>query len=127
MNWKSPRADEVEARAVGLKLDSIFAGASSYSKLVPVVLAACLIAPAIRTRDGSTPAVAVASEMSTDIGWCPAPREKPRSYRDYPAVIMVNGGLKEQSRPRSSYRGSFVSLAPSDMQLHIRGMANHFS
>src|ERR1700694_3633116 len=73
----SPRADEVDAPAVGLKLDSILAVASKYSKLVPVVLAACLIAPAIRTRDGSTPAVAVALEVSTDIGWCLAPRETP--------------------------------------------------
>src|SRR6202163_417806 len=77
MNWYSPRADEVEALAVGLKLDSIFAVASIYSKLVPVVLAACLIAPAIRAREGSTPAVAVAFEVSTDICWCPAPRETP--------------------------------------------------
>jgi hypothetical protein len=61
--------------AFGLKLDSILAVASMYSKLVPVVSAACLIAPAIRARDGSTPAVAVAFEVSTDICWCPAPRE----------------------------------------------------
>src|SRR6476620_5061589 len=75
MNWKSPRADEVEAAAVGLKLDSIFAVASRYSKLVPVVLAACLIAPATRVRDGSTLAAAVAFEMSTAMCWCPAPSE----------------------------------------------------
>src|SRR4051794_35231628 len=75
MNWNSPRADEVDARAVGLKLDSILAVASRYSKLVPVLPAACLIAPAIRTRDGSTPAAAVAFVVSTDMCGCPAPRE----------------------------------------------------
>src|SRR5450756_2490251 len=78
MNWNSPRADEVEAPAFGLKSDSIFAVASRYSKLVPVVLAACLIAPAIRARDESTPAVAVAFEGSTDI--CFGPRS-PRNDR----------------------------------------------
>src|SRR6202163_3328988 len=88
MNWYSPRADEVEALAFGLKLDSIFAVASKYSKLVPVVLAACLIAPAIRTRDGSTPAVAVALEVSTDIGWCPAPRETPAKHFERPIALM---------------------------------------
>src|ERR1700676_5506025 len=77
MNWNSPCADEVEAPAVGLKSDSILAVVSRYSKLVPVVLAACLIAPAMRTRDGSTPAAAVAFDVSTDICWCPAPRETP--------------------------------------------------
>src|ERR1700694_3383885 len=78
----SPRADEVDAPAVGLKLDSIFAVASRYSKLVPVVLAACLIAPAIRVRDGSTPAAAVAFNVSTDVFWCPALREtSARPYR----------------------------------------------
>jgi hypothetical protein len=55
------------ALAFGLKLDSIFAVASRYSKLVPVVLAACLMAPAIRARDGSMPAAAVAFEASTDM------------------------------------------------------------
>jgi hypothetical protein len=60
-----------------LKLDSIFAVASKYSKLIPVVLAACLIAPAIRIREGSTLAVAVAFEMSTDMMLVPVPRETP--------------------------------------------------
>ena len=32
-------------------------------------------APAIRAREGSIPAVAVAFEASTDMCWCPAPRE----------------------------------------------------
>src|SRR5580704_3175395 len=77
MNWNRPCADELEAPAVGLKSDSILAVVSRYSKLVPVVEAACLIAPAMRTRDGSAPAVAVALEVSTDICWCPAPRETP--------------------------------------------------
>ena len=58
MNWNSPRADEVEAAAFGLKLDSILAVVSRYSKLAPVVDAACLIEPAIFTREGSTPAAA---------------------------------------------------------------------
>src|SRR6478752_6268859 len=75
MNWNSPRADEVEADAFGLKLDSILAVVSRYSKLVPVVEAACLIEPAIFTRVGSTPAAAVAFIVSTDMCWCPAPRE----------------------------------------------------
>src|ERR1700688_4053733 len=77
MNWNSPRADEVDAPAVGLKLDSILAVASRYSKLVPVVLAACLMAPAIRTREGSTPAVAVALEVSTDMSGPRSPRNDP--------------------------------------------------
>src|SRR5450432_2259032 len=88
MNWYSPRADEVEALAVGLKLDSIFAVASMYSKLVPVVLAACLIAPAIRTREGSTPAVAVAFKASTDIFSGPrSPRNDPRPVRELPLTL----------------------------------------
>src|ERR1700733_11193388 len=106
MNWYSPCADEVEAPAVGLKSDSILAVASRYSKLVPVVFAACLIAPAIRARDGSTPAVAVAFEVSTAMCWCPAPREttvrpvrapflpKSRSCHRHTAATMVNGGLR---------------------------------
>src|SRR5436190_2647407 len=53
MNWKRPFADDVEAAAFGLKLDSILAVASRYSKLAPVLLAACLIEPAILRRDGS--------------------------------------------------------------------------
>src|ERR1700710_1775752 len=79
MNWNRPRADEVEALAVGLKLDSIFAVASRYSKLVPVVEAACLMAPAMRARDGSMPAAAVALEASTDMYWCPAPSRNDRA------------------------------------------------
>src|SRR3954447_4258846 len=67
MNWNSPRADEVPAAAFGLKFDSILAVASRYSKLAPVVEAACLIEPAIRARVGSTPAAAVAFVVSTDI------------------------------------------------------------
>src|SRR6202035_2892993 len=67
MNWNSPCAEEVEAPAVGLKSDSILAVVSRYSKLAPLVLAACLIAPAIRAREMSTPAVAVAFVVSTDI------------------------------------------------------------
>ena len=51
MNWKSPPADEVEALAFGLKSDSILAVVSRYWKLVPVVVAACLMAPAIRARE----------------------------------------------------------------------------
>jgi hypothetical protein len=62
--------------------------ASKYSKLVPVVLAACLIAPAIRTREGSTPAVAVALEVSTDMGWCPAPRETPAAHFERLKALM---------------------------------------
>jgi hypothetical protein len=41
----SPFADDVEACAVGLKLDSIFAVVSRYSKLMPVDCAAWRIAP----------------------------------------------------------------------------------
>src|SRR3954470_9137378 len=67
MNWNSPRADEVPATAFGLKFDSILAVASRYSKLAPVVDAACLIEPAIRARVGSTPSAAVAFIVSTDI------------------------------------------------------------
>jgi hypothetical protein len=48
---------------------------SRYSKLAPVLEAACLIEPAIFTRVGSTPAAAVAFIVSTDMYWCPAPRE----------------------------------------------------
>src|SRR3954465_12956514 len=56
MNWNSPRADEVPAAAFGLKFDSILAVVSRYSKLAPLVEAACLIEPAILARVGSTPA-----------------------------------------------------------------------
>src|ERR1700709_2408650 len=79
MNWNRPRADEVEAPAVGLKLDSIFAVASRYSKLVPVVPAACLMAPAMRARDGSMPAAEPALDASTDMCWCPAPSRNDRA------------------------------------------------
>src|ERR1700682_1600602 len=75
MNWNSPCADEVEAPAFGLKLDSILAVVSRYSKLAPVVEAACLIEPAIFRRVGSTPAAAVAFVVSTDMSLVPAPRE----------------------------------------------------
>src|SRR5437867_4074306 len=71
MNWNSPRADEVLAAAFGLKLDSIFAVASRYSKLAPVVEAACLIEPAIFARVGSTPAAAMALVVSTDMSLVP--------------------------------------------------------
>src|ERR1700684_4424264 len=110
MNWNSPCADEVEAPAVGLKSDSILAVASRYSKLVPVVVAACLIAPATRTREGSTPAVAVAFKVSTAMCWCPAPREttvrsvrapflpKSRSCHRHTGASMVNGGLRATFR-----------------------------
>ena len=91
MNWYSPRADEVVAAAFGLKLDSILAVASRYSKLTPVVPAACLMEVAIfrrdesirdgSTRDGSIAATAVALIESPDMCWCLAPRETPaRSY-----------------------------------------------
>src|ERR1700722_1232225 len=75
MNWKSPCADDVEAPALGLKSDSILAVASRYSKLAPVVFAACLIAPATRAREVSTPAVAWAFEVSTDMK-CSAPADR---------------------------------------------------
>ena len=65
MNWNSPRADEVVAAAFGLKLDSILAVASRYSKLAPVLLEACLIEVAIFRREGSTPAASVAFVVST--------------------------------------------------------------
>src|SRR4030088_215771 len=126
MNGKSPRADEVEALAVGLKLDSIFAVASRYSKLVPVVLAACLIAPAIPTCDGATPAVAVAFEVSTDICWCPAPRETTAEHFERPialmpphtAAFMVNGGLMT-SNPSVVIPGHASFAWTSDVQLQI--------
>src|SRR3954447_13937568 len=78
MNWNSPRADEVPAAAFGLKFDSILAVASRYSKLAPVVEAACLIEPAIFARAGSTPAAAVALVVSTAMSLVPAPREPSR-------------------------------------------------
>ena len=64
-------ADEVVAPARGLKLDSIFAVVSRYSKLVPVVAAACLIEPATFRREASTPAEAVALKRSTAIDRVP--------------------------------------------------------
>src|SRR5690242_17376080 len=76
MNWYSPRAEEVEAPALGLKSDSILAAASRYWKLAPVLVEACLIAPVTRMRVGSTPARAVAFDVSTDIFRCPAPRTR---------------------------------------------------
>jgi hypothetical protein len=110
MNWYSPRADEVETCLrieIGFHLrggQQIFeAGAGSVGGL--------LIAPAIRTREGSTPVVAVAFEMSTDICWCPRlAKRPPRSYRHYPAAIMVNGGLTRNPRLRPPF---------PDAQLHI--------
>src|SRR5258708_33853073 len=113
MNLKSPRAEDVEALALGLKLDSIFAVASRYSKLIPVVLAACLIAPAIRNREGSTAAVAVAFEMSTDICWCPAPRETPTRLvrapgmipkRPVPGLIRDGNRFSDEIMPRGKWR-----------------------
>jgi len=47
MNWYRPFADEVDACADGLMLDSIFAVVSRYSKLIPLDLAAWRIAPVI--------------------------------------------------------------------------------
>src|SRR5580698_3637318 len=102
MNWKRPWAEEVEAPAVGLKSDSILAVVRRYSKLVPLELAACLIAPATRTRAGSTPGVAVAFDVSTDIPGLRSPRNDPtfcsregshqRSSWTHSAVIMVKSG-----------------------------------
>src|SRR6516164_5869762 len=77
MNWNNPCADEVAAPAAGLKSDSILAVASRYSKLVPLVPAACLIAPAMRTREGSTPGVAVALNVSADMFRSPLPAKRP--------------------------------------------------
>src|SRR5450631_548323 len=48
MNWYSPLADEVVACAAGLRLDSMRAAVSRYSKLAPVERAASRIAPATR-------------------------------------------------------------------------------
>src|SRR5215475_8567764 len=128
MNWNSPRADDVVAAAFGLKLDSIFAVASRYSKLVPVVEAACRIEPAIFARVGSTPAAAVAFVVST--GMSLVPRSSPNDARPFeaPAIgaytraetaaIMVNEALRNRPRPpvtaglRSSGRPG-RSLPPS--------------
>ena len=99
MNWNRPRADEVEAAALELKSDSIFAVVTRYSKLVPVVSAACLIAPAIRARAGSIPDMAVAFDVSTDmvlVRELTALALQARSAAPMPvpiSAIMVNGGL----------------------------------
>ena len=45
MNWNRPRADDVEARALGLRLDSTWAVASRYWKSAPVIRAAWRMAP----------------------------------------------------------------------------------
>src|SRR3954470_10380941 len=107
MNWNSPRADEVPATAFGLKSDSILAVASRYSKLAPVVEAACLIEPAILRREGSTPAAAVAFDVSTDMSLVPrSSRNRAASAHSqsapstcHPAAIMVNGRLKPRLPP----------------------------
>src|SRR5437588_9160872 len=114
MNWNSPRADEVVADAFGLKLDSLFAVASRYSKLAPVVEAACLIEPAIFTRVESTPAAAVAFIVSTDICLVPrSPRNDPsrparvpdRQGHRHLAAIMVNDVLRNGRPPHgAAYR-----------------------
>jgi hypothetical protein len=67
MNWNSPFADEVDADAVGLKSDSIFAVASRYEKLVPVAPDACLIAPATCARAAVRP---VAEEFAVSTAIC---------------------------------------------------------
>src|SRR6185312_1149132 len=103
MNWNSPRADEVLAAAFGLKLDSIFAVASRYSKLAPVVDAACLIEPAILARTGSTPAAIVAFDVSTAMSLVPCPSRTSRGrsgagnqrpYAAETAAIIVNDRLR---------------------------------
>ena len=64
------------AAAFGLKLDSIFAVASRYSKLAPVVEAACLIEPAIFARDGiDTCRSRGVCCVDRHVSACPAPRE----------------------------------------------------
>src|ERR1700747_3477688 len=104
MNWKSPCADEVVAPAAGVKSDSIFAVVSRYSKLVPLVLAACLIAPAMRTREGSTPGVAVALNVSADMFWSPLPAKRPiRPSRKLPFAPKARsqwGGLVKEGKKR---------------------------
>jgi hypothetical protein len=93
MNWNSPRADEVVAAAFGLKLDSIFAVASRYSKLAPVVEAACLIEPAILARAGSTPAAAVA--LAESIAMFPVPCSSRKLARALEALA-----ISAHARPR---------------------------
>src|SRR5579863_9649692 len=47
---------------------------------MPLVLAACLMAAATRVRAGSTPAVAEAFELSTDIFGLRSPRNDPPTH-----------------------------------------------
>src|SRR5579863_6118704 len=96
MNWNSPCAEEVEAPAPGLKSDSIFAVASRYWKLVPLDIAACLIAPATRRRAGSTPALD-AFDVSTDIVWSPLPAKRPafRPKRRLPPAFRQNSQCRD--------------------------------
>src|SRR6185437_2763786 len=94
MNWNNPLADDVEAAAFGLKSDYIFAVVSRYWKLVPVAVAACLIAPAIRSRRESTPVVAVALELSTVIYLVP---RSPRNARPAHASPFSQKGAQRRS------------------------------
>src|SRR4029079_14445517 len=72
MNWSSPDAVEVPAPAAELRPDSICAVVSRYSKLVPVVSAACLIAPATCVGGiALTVAAAMAPGLPALLG-CPA-------------------------------------------------------
>src|SRR6185437_2677001 len=92
----------------------ILAAASRYWKLAPVLLEACLIAPVTRARAGSTPARAVAFEVSTDMFRCPASRTRPsgswralspekRSRRRAQWAVMVNEELSSRvPRPGSA-------------------------
>jgi len=63
-----------------LRFDSIFAADSRYSKLVPVALAASLMAPAIFARAASRPVLMV--DGSIDIAG-PAPQEPGPACRNY--------------------------------------------
>src|SRR5262245_8724899 len=84
-----------------------------YSKLAPVALAACLIAPVTRARRESTPAEASAFDVSTDMLVSRSPRTaaivasallpKDARNRRHTAGLMVNAGLRSQS---SSLRGA---------------------
>jgi hypothetical protein len=78
-----------------------------------------LIAPAIRTRDGSTPAVAVAFEVSADMLGLRSPRNDPpgpiesshkRSGHGHNGAIMVNDGLRSSNTRRHS--GAMRSIEP---------------
>src|SRR6185437_10309871 len=109
---------EVEARALGLKSDSILAVASRYSKLAPVALAACLIALATRARALSTPSVAGVPDMSTDI-WCPAPRgphrlfERLFSQREAQMPVTLRRlWLTRGKRRPTSFRGRSQTANP---------------